>query len=106
MASGNLSILPSDQYAESSQMPTDLANVVWYNSFENLAWQYDSSGTLVGTFSRVPLGTFSHVRAVPLRQQPLGARRTSLSFDLSTRRFMFYSNGFYDSSLDFSFVDL
>jgi hypothetical protein len=59
MANGSLSILPSDRYVESSQMPTDLANVVWYNSFENLARKYDASGTLVGTFSGAPIGTFA-----------------------------------------------
>jgi hypothetical protein len=59
MANGSLQVLLSNQYVESSQIPTYLANTVWYNSFENLARQYDSSGTLTGTFSGAPIGTFS-----------------------------------------------
>jgi hypothetical protein len=59
MDDGSLSVLPADRYVESSQMPMDLANVVWYNSFANLAWQYDASGTLVGIFFGVPIGTFA-----------------------------------------------
>jgi hypothetical protein len=59
LATGTLAVLKSSLYIESSSMPTDLANVVWYNSFENLARQFDASGTLVGTFSGAPIGTFA-----------------------------------------------